>query len=73
MTSAILRSRGPARGAAQPHILCNWYLVLGVNAAPAEKFGIIIPFGDFGDDLRAAFYAGIHINVRWEFAPLAAA
>jgi hypothetical protein len=46
---------------------------LGCECDAAEKFGIIIPFGNFGDDLKAAFYAHIHINVRWEFAPLVAA
>jgi hypothetical protein len=48
-------------------------LVLCVNADAAKKFRIIIPLGDFIDDLKTTVYAYVGINVCWKFARLAAA
>jgi hypothetical protein len=44
-----------------------------VNADAAKKLGIVIPLGDFVDDLKTAVYTYIRINVRWKFAQFAAA
>jgi hypothetical protein len=48
------------------------YLVLCVNADVAKKFRIVIPLGDFVDDLKTAIYTYVGINVAWQFEPLAA-
>jgi hypothetical protein len=47
-------------------------LGLCVNANVAKKFRIVIPLGDFVDDLKTAIYTYVGINVPWQFEPLAA-
>jgi hypothetical protein len=44
-----------------------------VNADAAKKFRIGIPLGDFVENLKAAVYTYVGIDVRWKFAQLTAA
>ena len=61
------------RGTAPAYLGSVCSLILCVNADAVEKFCIVIPLGDFFDDLKTADYAYIRINISWKFAQLAAA